>query len=88
MGKVYVCNDCGSPDVQGSAWIALNSNVIFNDEPPTDYYYCPFCDETTKSICLVDEVTGECSFHNQCVVKPSSKVSSDKVESSFQDTDS
>lgn len=41
---VWTCDECGSQNVQGTAWIHLNSNTIVQGDPPDDDYWCEDCD--------------------------------------------
>jgi hypothetical protein len=43
--KQYMaCPDCGCTDVQYTAWVYANTGLNTNDESPTEYAYCPQCD--------------------------------------------
>jgi len=46
-GKVtiYFCDDCGSPNVQMSAWVEVNSGAVVDGEGPCSDAFCPACDE-------------------------------------------
>lgn len=35
-GCVYRCEECGSSEVHGTAWVHLNTDNMTNDEPPFD----------------------------------------------------
>lgn len=41
----YVCTECGSPDLEVSAWVHVNTDTISASEGPLDTYYCPVCEE-------------------------------------------
>lgn len=47
---IWACDECGSTDLQATAWIELNSGKVMGDEPPTDQVWCQKCDQ-------------ECSWH-------------------------
>lgn len=40
---IWVCADCGSPDVQVTAWVTANGNKVLPDDSPNDWTYCPRC---------------------------------------------
>ena len=42
---LWVCPDCGCADIQGTAWLHLNSWRALDGDPPSDDYWCPACDE-------------------------------------------
>lgn len=42
--RLYACPTCGCTDVQYTCWVEANYERIINDEPPTDYAYCPQCE--------------------------------------------
>lgn len=44
---VYACPECGCEDIEGTAWIHLNSGEDSGSEPPGDEYFCPACDLRT-----------------------------------------
>lgn len=69
-GKVYVCSDCGCIDVEGTAWIHLNTDALSDGDPPLDDYWCPRCESHSSRICLVNADTGECQFHKGHSIKP------------------
>ena len=39
-----VCDECGSPEVQASAWVIVNTDEDTGDEGPTDRVWCPTCE--------------------------------------------
>lgn len=59
--QYWACQECGCTDIQGTAWIEINSDIPNQDDPPTDYGFCPQCEQTSgdgsfKMRCdLVDE---------------------------------
>jgi hypothetical protein len=74
MEELYVCPDCGCPDIEGTTYIHLNTERIVGSEPPRDTYWCPCCEEETKQLCLVGKETGKCCFSGcDNVVKPNFK---------------
>lgn len=62
---VYVCTECGSTDVQGTAWIVLNNDEPTNDEPPDADNWCPVCEDNEAQLCLVNLATGRCEWHGE-----------------------
>lgn len=42
--NVYACPECGCEDIEGTAWIHLNSGNETGGEPPDDDYFCPDCE--------------------------------------------
>jgi hypothetical protein len=42
---LYVCPECGCADVEGTAWVHLNSGKDTGGDPPLDDYWCPACQE-------------------------------------------
>ena len=46
MNLIYVCNDCGSPDVEIKKWVNLNTNIPITDVD--DECFCNNCDTTTE----------------------------------------
>lgn len=47
----WICDECGSQNVQGTAWVHLNSNTIVQGDPPDDDYWCEDCDEHVGVTC-------------------------------------
>ena len=41
--KQWKCRDCGSTELQVTAWITLNEGTVVDDEPPTTQMWCPDC---------------------------------------------
>lgn len=41
----FACAECGSPNVEGSAWYRLNTEKLSDTQGPVDYLYCPDCDQ-------------------------------------------
>jgi len=58
---LFACYVCGSPDVEGTGWIHLNSGEEAEGEPPSDAIWCPQCEETYSRCCVIDE--RGCSEH-------------------------
>lgn len=44
---LYLCPDCGSPEIQGTAWVTLSTDELLGNDPPTDDYWCPQCEDKT-----------------------------------------
>lgn len=42
---MYVCSECGSPDVVADAWVSVNTNEV---EATFDNFYCYECDGETS----------------------------------------
>ena len=49
------CVECGSKDLEVSAWIHLNSGQRTEGDGPLESCYCPKCQEFTKAIKESDE---------------------------------
>lgn len=43
--KYWACQECGCTDIEGTAWVEINSDIPTQDEPPTDYGHCPQCEQ-------------------------------------------
>ncbi len=41
----WVCQECGSKEVQESVWITMNDQVIQGGSPPVGNFYCPGCED-------------------------------------------
>ena len=48
--KVYVCSDCGSPDVDYQGWISVNTKEVSPGGEDLDTYYCKSCEHECKII--------------------------------------
>lgn len=60
---IWVCPACGSDEIEGLAWVDLNTEQIESwDEGAA--YWCPRCEEDYKRICQVD-AEGKCLIHSQ-----------------------
>lgn len=44
---MFVCDDCGSENVQRKAWVDLNTDSVFDDVEPFEAF-CEECEEPTK----------------------------------------
>lgn len=44
------CRKCGSPDVQCTTWIEINTDKVIDGDSPTDDYYCPVCENGQASL--------------------------------------
>ena len=42
---VFVCERCGSEEVECVAWIKANTNIVSSCERPVDDAWCPDCEE-------------------------------------------
>jgi len=42
---IWHCQECGSPDLEISAWININTNEIVDSEGPLSTAWCPSCQE-------------------------------------------
>jgi len=51
---LYVCRDCGCIDVEGTAWLHLNTQTPVDSEPPDDDHYCPGCDAHIPDVARLD----------------------------------
>jgi hypothetical protein len=40
----FVCTDCGSADVEESAWIDVNTGFVSEGDGPVDHYWCNGCE--------------------------------------------
>jgi hypothetical protein len=69
--RVYRCGDCGNPDVEGEAWIHLNTNEP--NEHSGDDVYCACCDDADGCaghdipLCeiLTNESGARCIMHDE-----------------------
>jgi hypothetical protein len=62
--RLYRCPECGGTDVNGTAWIHLNTNEDTGDEPPTDDYWCPDCEDHFGRVCDVATAPPfACNYH-------------------------
>lgn len=59
--EVYRCPVCGCGDVQGTAWIVLNTGRLADGDPPSEDIYCPKCDDTSKRVCIVRTTDNFCT---------------------------
>lgn len=41
--EVWACRECGSTNVQGTAWIELNTGILTGGDSPLDELWCPGC---------------------------------------------
>lgn len=79
---IYLCEECGSDNVQGSFWVDLNSTrdgkngqraTLINESG--DEYWCENCETHVKRLCLVDSRTRYCSDCKKTHEKPKEKTS-------------
>jgi hypothetical protein len=42
---MYVCSECGSPDVAADAWVSVNTDEVL---ATFDNFFCPDCDGETS----------------------------------------
>jgi hypothetical protein len=63
MTTRWVCPACGSDEVEGLAWITLNTEEIVSWVESSEHW-CPECEEHFKHVCQVDE-KGRCLMHDQ-----------------------
>lgn len=63
----YQCPTCGCQDVEGTAWMHLNSGKEADGDPPRDEYWCPQCEDTFRRVCLVERSSAQprCRFHDE-----------------------
>ena len=52
---MYVCPECGCADIEGTAWIYLNTGGETGGDPPTDDYWCPACMEHYGRVAILDK---------------------------------
>jgi len=67
---LYVCSECGCPEVEESVWVDINTGKETEEDSPLGYYWCPNCEANVKRVCLVNTKTGECLDHEGHNVKP------------------
>jgi len=46
----WICEECGSTQVEGTAWVDLNTWTLVNNDPPLDLYWCHDCNEETHAV--------------------------------------
>lgn len=46
----FMCGECGSTDIQGTAWVTVNSGEVVEDDGPTDQIWCPECDHDCSTV--------------------------------------
>ena len=56
MIKLWLCDECGSPDAEVSAWIHANSGEVSDADGPASAPFCPVCACETRLSVL--NVTG------------------------------
>lgn len=55
MISIYVCDNCGSPDIEIKKWVNLNTNIPTSDaQIELDTCFCNNCDEETNYKLLID----------------------------------
>lgn len=47
MSGYFVCDECGSRDVQRTAWVYMNTGEEVEGDGPSDVLYCENCDDNT-----------------------------------------
>lgn len=57
------CPSCGSSEVEGTAWVVLNTDKATGDEPPSDDCWCPRCETHPWTACVVERESGLCTMH-------------------------
>lgn len=53
----WACPDCGSFDIEGSAWVHLNTGAQMGGDPPSGDYFCPAC-ALTRDVRNPDDEAG------------------------------
>ena len=61
---LWRCPRCGGRNVQGTAWVDLNTGKPTTDEPPTADEWCEDC-EANIDVCYVVESAGQCLAHDR-----------------------
>jgi hypothetical protein len=47
--RLFFCEECGSPDIEVSAWVHLNEwRIVDGEGPSTLPVYCPDCEDQYK----------------------------------------
>jgi hypothetical protein len=41
--EIYVCKECGSEDVEETAWVKVNGKKVVGGDGPSDEVWCPIC---------------------------------------------
>ena len=60
MDNIWVCDYCGSEEVQESVWVNMNTDKIVGS---SDYYWCENCEEETSPMTYFDwteKIAEEC----------------------------
>lgn len=61
------CPTCGSDQIEGLAWVVLNTKRVTTWEEH-DGYWCPTCEDHVKRICEVSK-DGRCISHDRPFAK-------------------
>lgn len=67
MKAVYVCGECGCPDIEYKVWVHGNTDEIIGDS--VESLWCPCCEEHGEAACLTDTTTHICGSHKDCKTK-------------------
>ena len=46
----FLCGECGSADIQSTAWTVVNTGEVVNDDGPTDQIWCPDCEQECSTL--------------------------------------
>lgn len=52
---MFCCRNCGCVDIQGTAWVEMNSNRLVSDEGPSNDIWCPGCEEHYDGCLMIQE---------------------------------
>jgi len=50
MKTLWKCEECGSYDLQVTAWVSMNEGKVLDQEPPMDDIWCPECECETTAV--------------------------------------
>lgn len=50
MNTIYICNECGSPDIETKMWVNLNTNIPISDAEEDNDCYCNNCNMNVNYI--------------------------------------
>jgi hypothetical protein len=48
---IWTCDECGSPDVEVSAWVHINTDTDTGSEGPCSDPYCGVCEGEARITC-------------------------------------
>jgi hypothetical protein len=69
MHAVYICSECGCPDIEFEVWVHANTDEITGESG--DQYWCPCCED--QRVCLAGIETNRCNQdylpHKDCNTK-------------------